>query len=317
MLASPPRQPSVARLSGAPEIKAVAADENRRLRSGINTRQRVPGPGSETRVTCKRQRTWRDKNSALWMDRHYPVFVPGCRGKGIRAKRCEAEKCVARKIFLPHIFLPSLGETGRTGTEVVRPDNGKMASKVNFLTAHNGPQGRGKRPRLRRLDQHRMFGQTNRQAAVLDVDWRHLGLCLPDPGNELGNVHGGRMPRYLRLDLRGSVWSWFWPIWSSQKATNTSRPPRSRPHSAAEAYNSTACPCNLLPADLGPVGGFEGPVVGLIQQLHLHRFAGPIGQIQVDGGPAIAGRWTHRSSAGPTACRSLWPPAPSRHVCRA
>ena len=46
------------------------------------------------------------------------------------AKRCEAEICVARKIFLP-----SLGETGRTGTEVVRPDNGKMVSEIDLLTA--------------------------------------------------------------------------------------------------------------------------------------------------------------------------------------
>ena len=79
-------------------------------------------------------------NAALRMDRLYPVVVPGCRGKGIRAKKCEAEICAARKIFLPRIFLPSLGETGRTGTEVVRPDNGKMASKVNFLTAHASPR---------------------------------------------------------------------------------------------------------------------------------------------------------------------------------
>jgi hypothetical protein len=81
--------------------------------------------------------------------RYYPAFVPGHRDKGIEAERLEAEKCVARKIFLPCIFLPSLGATGRTGTEVTRRDNGKMASKANSSTAQKASIFAGG---LRRLD---------------------------------------------------------------------------------------------------------------------------------------------------------------------
>ena len=64
---------------------------------------------------------WRDKTSALWRPDIILLLFPVTRKKESGQERCEAEKCVLK------IFLSSLGETGWTGTEVVRPDNGRIA----------------------------------------------------------------------------------------------------------------------------------------------------------------------------------------------